>query len=89
MAAALNQILPWICGGFALLLILALFRRPLRCLGRVAVRTAVGLGVLFLLRLVGHLIGVSLGVNLYNALVVGVLGAPGFGLLLLFNWMLL
>ena len=33
------------------------------------------------------LTGVTLGVNLVNALVVGVLGVPGFGLLLMLQWM--
>ena len=37
---------------------------------------------------VGGVLGVNLGVNLLNALVLGVLGAPGFGLLLLMNWAL-
>ena len=36
----------------------------------------------------GGVLGVNLGVNLLNALVLGVLGAPGFGLLLLMNWAL-
>ena len=37
---------------------------------------------------VGRLIGVQLGVNLVNALVLGVLGLPGFGLLLMVQWVL-
>ena len=41
-----------------------------------------------MLCLVGGLIGVTLGVNLFNALVLGVLGAPGFGLLLMLPWAL-
>ena len=36
----------------------------------------------------GPLIGVGLGVNLANALVMGLLGVPGFGLLLMLNWAL-
>ena len=47
-----------------------------------------GLAVLALFSQVGHLIGVSLGVNLVNALVLGLLGIPGFGLLLLLQWVL-
>jgi len=38
--------------------------------------------------LVGGLVGLHLGVNLVNALVLGVLGVPGFGLLLMLNWAL-
>ena len=36
----------------------------------------------------GGVLGIHLGVNLVNALVLGVLGVPGFGLLLLLNWAL-
>ena len=60
---------PW--GALALLLLaaLALFHRPLGCLLRLAVRSSVGLAVLALFSSVGHYIGVNLGVNLVNALV--------------------
>ena len=79
---------PW--GALALLLLaaLALFHRPLGRLLRLAVRSSVGLAALALFSQVGHLIGVDLGVNLVNALVLGVLGAPGFGLLLRLQWAL-
>ena len=79
---------PW--GALALLLLaaLALFHRPLGRLLRLAVRSSVGLAVLALLEPVSHLIGVHLGVNLFNALILGVLGAPGFGLLLMLQWAL-
>ena len=79
---------PW--GALALLLLaaLALFHRPLGRLLRLAVRSSVGLAALALFSQVGHLIGVDLGVNLVNALVLGVLGAPGFGLLRMLQWAL-
>ena len=51
-------------------------------------RPGEALVVLWLFSGVGHLMGVHLGVNLVNALVLGVLGAPGFGLLLMLNWAL-
>ena len=79
---------PW--GALALLLLaaLALFHRPLGRLLRLAVRSSVGLAALALFSSVGHYIGVNLGVNLVNALVLGVLGGPGFGLLLMLQWAL-
>ena len=79
---------PW--GALILLLLaaLALFHRPLGHLFRLAVRSSVGLAVLALFSSVSHLIGVNLGVNLVNARILGVLGAPGFGLLLLLQWVL-
>ena len=47
-----------------------------------------GLAALAALSPLGPLIGVGLGVNLANALVMGLLGVPGFGLLLMLNWAL-
>ena len=80
--------LPWIVGGLMLILLLAALRRPLRWLAALAARTGVGLAVLWLFSGIGNLVGIHLGVNLVNALVLGVLGAPGFGLLLMLNWAL-
>ena len=44
-----------------------------------------GLG-LVLLNATTAITGLSLGLNLFNALVVGVLGLPGLALLLLVQW---
>jgi len=77
---------PWAAAGGALLLALALCRRPLAALGRLAVRSGLGMVFLWLFRGLGGLLGVSLGVNLLNGLVLGALGAPGFALLLLAQW---
>ena len=84
METLLNA-LPWIVGGLILILLLAALRRPLEWLVRLAARTGVGL---WALSGVGGLVGLHLGVNLVNALVLGVLGVPGFGLLLMLNWAL-
>jgi len=67
---------------------LILLRRPLRWLLRLLGRMAVGLAGLFAFSHISGLIGVTLGVNLVNALVVALLGVPGFGLLLMLNWAL-
>ena len=78
---------PWLAAGAAVLvLVLALFRRPLGALCRLAVRSGVGLVFLWLFQGVGALLGVQLGVNLLNGLVLGVLGLPGFALLLMAQW---
>lgn len=65
---------------------LILFRRPVKWLGRTALRSALALPLLWLLRGVGAHLGISLGVNLLNALVLGVLGGPGLALLLMTQW---
>ena len=60
----------------------------MRAAGRVTLRTGLGLGVLALFSGVGEAIGVHLGVNLVNALLLGLRGAPGFGRLLMLHWAL-
>ena len=75
-------------GGLAVLAMASrAFSAPLRLLGKAAVNTLLGLGAL-LLNAISPLTGLSLGLNLFNALVVGILGIPGLGLLLLVQWVL-
>lgn len=72
--------------GLALLagiLLVVILRKPLLWLGKLLLRTALGLGFLALWAKSGILPGLALGVNGFNALVLGVLGLPGLGLLLL------
>ena len=78
----------WLLIAVPALAALVLLRKPLRWLLRLAGRTLAGLAGLFAFSQVGGLIGVTLGVNLVNALVVALLGLPGFGLLLMANWAL-
>ena len=73
----------WCLAGLVLCAALLLLRRPAAWLLRLALRSSVWLAVLALFSQVGRLVGISLGVNLVNALVLGVLGVPGLGLLLL------
>ena len=67
-------------GLFLLVAVVRLFRKPLN--------SALGLGVLWLLNSTAPVTGLTLGVNWFNALTVGVLGLPGLGLLLLVKWVL-
>lgn len=76
----------WWAAAGAALAALALFRRPLAALGRLAVRSGLGLVFLWLFQGVGGLLGVHLGVNLLNSLILGALGLPGFALLLMTQW---
>ena len=74
-------------GGLALAALIVL-RKPLAFLWRLLFRSGIGLCCLWLFNQAGALIGIQVGVNLVSALVVGVLGVPGFGLLLLTQWAL-
>ena len=76
----------WIAAGVAALLLAVLFRRALKWGAGLAVRTGVGMAALTAFSQVGGFVGVHLGVNLWNGLMLGVLGVPGCGLLLMLNW---
>ena len=69
---------------FILLGVLRLTKSPLKTVFRVAGNAALGFGALWLRTVPG----LHLGLNVFNALVIGVLGLPGFGLLLLLQWVL-
>lgn len=76
----------WWAAAGALLMGLALCRRPLTALCRLIVRSGLGMVFLWLFQGLGGLLGVQLGVNLLNGLVLGALGPPGFALLLMAQW---
>ena len=76
----------WWAAAGAALVALALSRRPLGALCRLAVRSGLGLVFLWLFQGLGGLLGIHLGVNLINSLILGALGLPGLALLLLTQW---
>lgn len=84
-----TQALPWLAASLALAAALALLQRPLAKLLKLLGRAGLGLAFLALFSPLGEALGAGLGVNLFNALVLGVLGVPGFGLLLMLRWALL
>lgn len=78
-------------GLTALLLLVAavrLFSSPLKLAVRVLLNAALGFLAMWLLNLTSAYTGLSLGLSLFNGLVVGILGVPGFVLLVLVRWVL-
>ena len=73
---------------FLVVVCLRLFAAPLKLALKVVFNSALGFGALWLLNLTTTVTGLSLGLNIFNAAVVGILGVPGFGLLLLVQWVL-
>ena len=55
---------------------------------KIIAATLLGFLALGAVRLTAGLTGIALGLNLWNALVIAVLGLPGFVLLLLVQWVL-
>ena len=68
---------------FLLVACLRLLRQPLKLALRVLACAV------WLLNTTTAVTGLSLGLNLFNALTIGILGVPGLGLLLLLQWVLL
>lgn len=80
-----------IVGLLAVFLLAALFRifkAPLRLALKLLLNTFLGFLALYLVGLTAPWTGITLGLNLWNALIIGVLGLPGFVLLLLVQWIL-
>ena len=73
---------------FLVVVCLRLFAAPLKLALKVLLNSALGFGAVWLLNLTTSVTGLSLGLNWFNALVIGILGLPGFGLLLLVQWVL-
>ena len=85
----LNQkIIAALLAGFFLIALLRVFQAPLKVAVKLLANTLLGFLALWAVNLTSALTGLTLGLNLWNALVIGVLGLPGFGLLLLVRWIL-
>lgn len=80
MAYALGLILLYVLGWLLLV--------PLKMILKFIYNGIIGGIVLWLLNVVGGIIGVTIAINPVNALVVGFLGIPGVILLLLLQWIL-
>ncbi len=85
----LNQtVIAVLLGGFFLIALIRVFRTPLRLALKLLCNTLLGFLALWVVGLTSGVTGIALGLNLWNALVIGVLGLPGFVLLLLVQWVL-
>ncbi len=73
---------------FLAVAIIRLFKTPLKIALRTVGNTALGFGALWAVNLTTAYTGLSLGLNLFNALTIALLGVPGLGLLLLVKWVL-
>ena len=74
--------------AFGAMACLRLLSKPFKMVLRLVGNSALGFGALWILRQSAAITGLSLGLNLFNTLVIGVLGLPGFGLLVLLQWVL-
>ena len=83
----LNQkVIAALLAGFFLIALLRVFSGPLRLALKLAVNSLLGFMALWAVQATAGVTGIALGLNLWNALVIGILGLPGFVLLLLVQW---
>lgn len=83
-----QKIMVGLLAVFLLAALLRIFKAPLRLALKLLINTLLGFLALYLVGLTAPWTGITLGLNLWNALIVGILGLPGFVLLLLVQWIL-
>ena len=83
-----QKIVAAVVAGFLVIALIRIFQAPLKLAVRLLVNTLLGFLALWAVELTAGITGIALGLNLWNALVIGVLGLPGFLLLLLVQWVL-
>lgn len=83
-----QKVIAAILAGFFLIALLRVFSAPLRLALKLLANTLLGFLALWIVTLTSAFTGISLGLNVLNALVIGILGLPGFVLLLLAQWVL-
>lgn len=74
-----------ICIG---LILMTMAAKPLKALLRIAFNGVIGCGGIFLVNSLFGGFGLQIGINLLNAVFIGVLGLPGFGSLVLISCIL-
>lgn len=74
---------------FLALVFLRLLRKPIAIAMKLLLNIALGFISLIIINILGSFIGISIGINWLNALVVGIFGVPGAALLLILQWLLL
>ena len=75
--------------AFLIFLSFFIFGKSISLIFKLALNTVIGVAALILINMVGINFGITIGVNLINGLVVGVLGVPGVALLLLLQWLMI
>jgi pro-sigmaK processing inhibitor BofA len=91
MAAGGKRIMDKILPAAVLIIVVAvmikLFTSPVKWFIKLLVNTALGLVLLFCFNYFGSAIGVTVGLNLVNGLIMGIFGPAGLVLLLLLRWL--
>ena len=78
-----DQVFMWVVGGIFAITAVLFFSRQLRALLRLVVRSAAGCLCLVVFNFLSGISGIYIGVNALTAVTLGILGLPGFLMLLL------
>jgi len=70
------------------LLCINIFKKPMGCLLRLFINTLGGFIALFVINYIGAFVGISIGINWINAIIIGIFGLPGVGFLLIWHLIL-
>ena len=81
--ADLGIILAYTAGIMLIFMTSWIFFKPLKFLGRILLNSLIGAVILIIFNYFGQYTGVYVGVNEITALIIGILGVPGFIALLL------
>ena len=69
----------------AFIVVFVSFIKPVKSLFRFIINSIMGAGAIIVSNFLLEGVGISLGVNIMNAFIVGILGLPGLGALILIN----
>lgn len=83
-----QKLLAALLAAFFLIALIRIMKTPLKLALKLLANTLLGFLALWCVNLTAAYTGITLGLNLLNALVIGILGLPGFVLLLLTQWVL-
>jgi len=81
--ADLGIVLTYTAGIMLIFMISWIFFKPLKFMGKILLNSLIGALALIIFNFFGQYTGVYIGVNEFTALIIGVLGIPGFIALLL------
>ena len=81
--ADLGIILAYTAGIMLVFMTSWIFFKPLKFIGKIILISVIGAIVLIIFNYFGQYTGVHIGVNEFTALIIGILGVPGFFAILL------
>jgi inhibitor of the pro-sigma K processing machinery len=85
----LETVLFYAAVGLAILVLLKIITAPIRLAAKLLINTTCGYALLFLFNLFSSVTGFTVTLNLLAAALIGFLGLPGFGLLLILRYLAL